>query len=77
MFRFFVRDTGYGIPTEKLPCIFDRFVKLNSFEQGTGLGLSICKTIAQKLGGEIIGDSEEGKGSTFWLVVPVGESGKE
>ena len=40
--RFFVRDTGCGIPPEKQKDVFERFVTLNSFKQGTGLGLSIC-----------------------------------
>jgi len=70
MLRFFVTDTGCGIPSEKKGDIFTRFVKLNSFVQGTGLGLSICKTIIDKLGGEIGVDSELGKGSTFWFMIP-------
>ena len=41
--RFYVRDTGMGIPKNKIKTVFDRFVKLNSFVHGTGLGLSICK----------------------------------
>lgn len=40
--RFYVRDTGMGIPKNKIKTVFDRFVKLNSFVHGTGLGLSIC-----------------------------------
>ena len=69
--RFFVSDTGKGIPSEKQAEIFKRFVKLDSFTNGTGLGLAICQTIVRKLGGEIGVLSEEGKGSTFWFTLPV------
>lgn len=69
---FYVEDTGYGIPADKVSDVFDRFVKLNSFIQGTGLGLSICKTIISHLGGEIGVSSQEGKGSTFWFTLPAG-----
>ncbi len=68
--KFYVRDTGCGIPQEKLKNIFERFVKLNNFVQGTGLGLSICKSIIEQMGGEIGVDSEVGKGSCFWFVLP-------
>ena len=68
--RFYVTDTGCGIPKDKQDKIFGRFVKLNSFVQGTGLGLSICETIVQKLDGKIGVDSEEGKGATFWFTIP-------
>ncbi|MFR7879388.1 MAG: sensor histidine kinase [Butyricimonas paravirosa] len=47
--RFFVSDTGKGIPSEKQAEIFKRFVKLDSFTNGTGLGLAICQTIVRKL----------------------------
>ena len=68
--RFYVTDTGCGIPKSKQGSVFDRFVKLNTFAQGTGLGLSICASIVYKLGGEIGVDSEEGTGSTFWFTIP-------
>ena len=55
--KFYVRDTGMGIPEEKQKSVFERFVKLNTFVQGTGLGLSICKSIVSQMGGEIGVDS--------------------
>ena len=64
---FYVTDTGAGIPADKLPEVFGRFVKLNKDKKGTGLGLSISKTIVNKLEGQIGADSVEGKGSTFWF----------
>lgn len=69
--RFFVSDTGKGIPADKRDDIFKRFIKLDSFTNGTGLGLAICQTIVNKLGGTIGVDSEEGKGSTFWFTLPL------
>lgn len=68
--RFYVRDTGMGIPSNKVNTIFDRFVKLNSFAHGTGLGLSICKSLVEQMGGSIGVESEEGKGSCFWFTYP-------
>ena len=69
--RIYVSDTGIGIAPEACEKIFDRFIKLNSFVQGTGLGLSISKSIIEQLGGTIGVDSELGKGSTFWFILPV------
>ena len=68
--KFYVRDTGMGIPEEKQKSVFERFVKLNTFVQGTGLGLSICKSIVSQMGGEIGVDSTEGVGSCFWFTHP-------
>ena len=68
--KFYVRDTGMGIPEEKQKSIFERFVKLNTFVQGTGHGLSICKSIVSQMGGEIGVDSTEGIGSCFWFTHP-------
>lgn len=67
----YCEDTGAGIPKDKCDKIFGRFVKLNDYVQGAGLGLSICKAIAEKCGGRIGVDSEEGKGSTFWMWIPI------
>jgi len=69
--RFYVKDTGCGIPADKIDSVFGRFVKLNNFQQGTGLGLSICKTIVEKLGGEIGVESKEGVGTLFWFTIKV------
>lgn len=69
--RFYVADTGLGIEPEMQTQIFDRFIKLNTFVHGTGLGLSISKSIIEQLGGTIGVDSEPGKGSCFWFVLPI------
>lgn len=71
--RFYVRDTGMGIPKNKIKKVFDRFVKQNSFVHGTGLGLSICKSLVEQMGGTIGVESEEGEGSCFWFTYPYQE----
>ena len=68
--RFFVKDTGCGIPQKQLKAVFGRFVKLNSFSQGTGLGLSVSQLIAEKMSGNCGVFSNEGQGSEFWIEVP-------
>ncbi len=68
--RFYVSDTGIGIPKEMQNQIFERFVKLDNMAQGTGLGLTICRMIIEEMGGKIGVDSELGKGSTFWFTLP-------
>lgn len=64
-----VIDTGRGIPKDKLTDIFKRFEKVNDFVPGAGLGLSICQNIVEHLGGKIEVRSEEGKGSTFSVML--------
>ena len=73
MLRFYVADTGCGVPEEYRQKIFGRFVKLNSFVQGIGLGLSICDTIVRYMNGEIGVESNKGKGSVFWFTIPYQE----
>jgi signal transduction histidine kinase/CheY-like chemotaxis protein len=72
--KVFVRDTGCGIPQEKLSIIFNRFEKLDEFKQGTGLGLPICKHLAERLGGRIEVESELGVGSTFSVILHLDDS---
>lgn len=70
-YYFYVKDTGKGMNYNDLKRIFERFDKLDEYAQGTGLGLALCKSIVAHLGGEIGVESEEGKGSTFWFVLPL------
>jgi signal transduction histidine kinase len=68
-----IQDTGRGIPEEALPRIFDRFYRVPDQEcdtPGTGLGLVIAKRIIESHGGQIIVESELGKGSTFTMNLP-------
>ena len=68
-----VLDTGGGISPEHLPHIFDPFFTTKEVGQGTGLGLSVSYGIIKKHGGRIDVDSRQGKGSTFTVVIPLGE----
>jgi CheY-like chemotaxis protein len=71
---FYVKDTGKGIPENRIPYIFDRFVQADfSFSkdyEGSGLGLSISKAYVEMMGGKITVESEVGKGSIFSFSIP-------
>jgi PAS domain S-box-containing protein len=75
--RFRVTDTGPGIPEDMFDRLFEPFDRLgaeNSSVLGTGVGLTITKRIVDLMNGEIRVDSEVGKGSTFWIELPIGAS---
>ena len=65
--EFYVKDSGIGIPAERVATIFQRFGKINDFVQGTGLGLTLCRMLVEKMGGRIWLRSQEGKGSRFFV----------
>jgi len=73
--KYFVKDTGIGIPESHIEHIFDRFYQVdNSFSrnhEGAGLGLSICKGIAELLNGNIKIESQLNKGTIFWVNIPL------
>ncbi|KAF5430325.1 Signal transduction histidine kinase, partial [Candidatus Methanophagaceae archaeon] len=73
MIRFVVKDTGCGIPADKLDILFDAFAQADSSTTrkfgGTGLGLTISKQLCEMMGGRMGVESKEGKGSTFWFTV--------
>lgn len=65
-----IRDSGPGIPADKLKRIFDPFFTTKKVGEGTGLGLAICFSILEKLGGSLSVDSSEGQGATFTVTLP-------
>lgn len=72
--QFVVRDTGVGIPQEKITKIFDPFSRVDDSskgKEGYGLGLAICKKLVEALKGEIYVESEVGYGTTFTVIIPV------
>ena len=73
-----IRDTGIGIPEDKLSTIFEPFKQADGSTTrrygGTGLGLSICKKISELMGGKVWAESEENKGSTFHFTAWLGKS---
>ena len=72
--EFYVKDTGKGIPPERLDAIFERFVQADiedkEVKEGSGLGLAISKSYIEMLGGKIWVKSEKDKGSTFFFTIP-------
>jgi two-component system phosphate regulon sensor histidine kinase PhoR len=79
--RVSVADTGIGIPPEDTSRIFERFYRVDRARSralgGTGLGLSIVKHLVQAMGGEMLVQSELGRGSTFTFSLPRAEEGHE
>jgi signal transduction histidine kinase len=70
-----VSDTGPGIPSERLPTLFDRFVQVDASTTrrfgGSGLGLAICRELAELMGGGVAVESAPGRGSSFTLTLPL------
>jgi len=71
--KFYVKDTGIGIPTHLVATIFKSFGKVDPFIQGSGLGLTLCRLLVEKMGGQIWVRSKENEGSIFYFTLPVTE----
>jgi PAS domain S-box-containing protein len=72
-----VQDNGIGIEAKYLDRIFEIFERLHPSDQyaGSGIGLAVCKRVAERLGGRIWCESEPGKGTTFFVSLPVAKGG--
>jgi signal transduction histidine kinase len=75
---FAIKDSGIGIPKDDMKRLFEKFYRGTNREalaqRGTGLGLAIVKSIAERHGGKVWVESELGKGSTFFLLIPLAQS---
>lgn len=71
LLRVTVTDTGRGIPPDMLDSVFDEFTKVDGMTGGTGLGLTIANELAGMMGGRIGVESDLGRGSSFWIELPV------
>lgn len=71
---FAVEDTGIGIPAEEAEHIFDEFVQLDEYYDGTGIGLTIARSLARRLGGDIVLDTsyQAMEGARFVMTLPIG-----
>ena len=69
---FSVEDTGIGIPHKEAERIFDEFVQLDEYYDGTGIGLTVARSLARRVGGDIMLDTAYIGGSRFVMTLPVG-----
>lgn len=78
MLEIMIEDTGIGIPADKLPYIYDRFYRVDhpnhQYQEGSGIGLAFVKELVRVHHGEITAFSEEGKGTTFKILLPIGKN---
>ncbi len=65
--RIWVEDDGIGIPRPFLPRLFGMFERASRDHEGSGMGLAIVRKVVRQMGGEVGVESEEGKGSRFWV----------
>lgn len=68
--RFVVEDTGIGIPTSESEHIFEEFVQLNEYYDGTGIGLTVARSLARRLGGDIVLDASASNVTRFVMTLP-------
>ena len=68
---FIVEDTGIGIPAEEADHIFDEFVQLDNYYDGTGIGLTVARSIARRLGGDVVLDTAYTSGARFVYSLPI------
>lgn len=68
---FNVEDTGSGIPSDEAEHVFEKGVRLNSFFDGAGMGLTIARTIARRMGGDLVIDQSYSAGTRFTMTLPI------
>jgi PAS domain S-box-containing protein len=71
--RIWVADKGIGISKDMLPRVFDMYSRGSNSYEGTGVGLALVRKVAQRMGGRVGVESEEGSGSQFWIELKNGE----
>ena len=69
--RYVVEDTGVGVPVNEVEHIFDEFVQLNEYYNGTGIGLTVARSLARRLGGDIVLDTTYTNGARFVMTLPL------
>ena len=70
---FIISDTGIGVPPEESEHIFEEFVQLDDYYDGTGIGLTLARSIARRLGGDIVLDTTYSPGARFVFTLPLEE----
>jgi len=68
---FAVEDTGIGVPPEEATHIFDDFVQLDEYYDGTGIGLPVARSLARRLGGDVLLDTAYTAGARFVFTLPL------
>ena len=66
-----IEDTGIGIPQEESERVFEEFVQLDEFYEGTGIGLTVARSIARRLGGDVVLDTTYTSGARFVFSLPI------
>jgi signal transduction histidine kinase len=68
---FNVEDTGIGVPNNEAEHIFDEFVQLDEYYEGTGIGLTVARSLARRLGGDVVLDTTYTSGARFIMTLPL------
>jgi len=71
MLRFIVEDTGIGVPASEAEHVFEEFVQLDAYYEGTGIGLTVARSIARRLGGDVVLDTNYKDGARFVMTLPL------
>ena len=69
--EFIVEDTGIGVPLSEAEHVFDEFVQLDEYYEGTGIGLTVARSLARRLGGDVVLDTTYTSGARFVMTLPL------